>query len=415
MIITSFTGSLLYSFEFGMITISPFRIFFLLVCFIFIINYFMQKQNKRGNKYYNGINKYLKFLLFWLVYAFLSISWAVEKNYALRHFTLLFMGISIVFFIVYNIKDLKNLMILYWLFICVFIAFIPLGLWEVITGNHLDTAALSQRIFYVPISAPAATFTNQNDYATYIVLYSPFIFVWCKYYTSIYSRILSSSTIIAGLYLLIMTTSRSCYIAFGIGFIFWIIFCFRFSGVIKTLIILVAFYFIVFNKLEIISEILTNQILSLTFIDTSNEIRLNLIKNAFYFLLNSFGAGVGAGNAEYYMQYHSIYYVAWITNVHNWWIEILVNYGVLVFSGYVILYVKILLELLICYKKLEKRNEIIICEALLVGWISFFIASMASSSIMAFSQQWLYLGFILSFLNYIRFSNCNYREATCTF
>ena len=41
-----------------------------------------------------------------------------------------------------------------------------------------------------------------------------------------------------------------------------------------------------------------------------------------------------------------------------------------------------------------------ICEALLVSIIGFFVASMSSSSILAFKPQWLLFAFSLSFINY---------------
>ena len=53
----------------------------------------------------------------------------------------------------------------------------------------------------------------------------------------------------------------------------------------------------------------------------------------------------------------------------------------------------------------KNSTQKMISEGLLVGWICFFIASIAPSSILALPQQWLYFGLILSFLNYTRITN----------
>jgi len=136
--------------------------------------------------------------------------------------------------------------------------------------------------------------------------------------------------------------------------------------------------------------------------DSSLGIRLNLIKNALYFTVNSAGFGVGAGNVEYYMANYNIYPVYEVTNVHNWWAEILANYGLFILAGYFILYLSMILNLWRVYKKISNRTEKMICEGLLMGWVGFFIASGAPSSIIAFEPQWIYLGFMLAFLNYFK-------------
>ena len=132
------------------------------------------------------------------------------------------------------------------------------------------------------------------------------------------------------------------------------------------------------------------------------DVRKNLIKNGLYFTAQSAGFGVGAGNVEYYMEKYSIYPVGRTKNIHNWWVEILVNYGVFIFIGYVIMYISLFLNLWRVYRRIQTGTEKMICEALLMGLVSFFMASISSSSIIAFAPQWIFFGFALAFLNYTR-------------
>jgi len=127
---------------------------------------------------------------------------------------------------------------------------------------------------------------------------------------------------------------------------------------------------------------------------------MNLARNGLIFLYSTAGFGVGAGNAEYWMANFARYDTAGILNLHNWWLEILINYGIFVFIGYVVMYIGIILKLWHAWHKAVDRKERMIAEALLLAFIGFFFASISSSSIMAFNPQWLLFAFALAFLNW---------------
>ena len=101
-------------------------------------------------------------------------------------------------------------------------------------------------------------------------------------------------------------------------------------------------------------------------------VRINLIRNSFIFLWQHLGLGVGAGNVEYHMAHFQIYNTYGILNVHNWWVEILANYGILIFVGFVAFYLGLFAKLYKAYSKLTNTSEKMICEALLVGLVVFF-------------------------------------------
>lgn len=206
-----------------------------------------------------------------------------------------------------------------------------------------------------------------------------------------------------------MTTSRSCYLALLTGFAFWFIFILKLKPKLKMIttcaviciLLIVAIPDMIQNSMTIIGEQMSS-LSSFVSEEGDPEVRSNLIKNALYFSAQSAGFGVGAGNVEHYMEFYSIYPVGRVTNVHNWWAEILANYGIFIFAGYVIFYISIFLNLWRAYKRVIYQKEKMICEALLVGLVSFFMASISSSSIIAFPPQWIFFGFCLAFLNYLR-------------
>jgi len=89
-----------------------------------------------------------------------------------------------------------------------------------------------------------------------------------------------------------------------------------------------------------------------------------------------------------------------ILNPHNWWLEILINYGILIFFGYVAMYLRVLSQLWRAWHMSKSRSEKMITEALLIAIIGFPIASTSPSSIMAFHPQWLLFAFVFAFISY---------------
>jgi teichuronic acid biosynthesis protein TuaE len=119
-------------------------------------------------------------------------------------------------------------------------------------------------------------------------------------------------------------------------------------------------------------------------------------------LLKSLGFGVGAGNAEYYMAHYAVYDTRGILNVHNWWVEILVDYGVFIFIGYIILYYKLFVSFFKLYFRLDNGFGRAACETVLLGLAGFLFASISSSSIITLRFHWLFFAFALALLNYFR-------------
>ena len=424
-IISGFFGSAFLAADIGPFSLFPFRIFLLLLWFIFILGFFLKKG--RLNISYIKTKEYLLFLLFWLCYAFLSFGWAEDKGGAIRDITFLFIGCSLIFFTVFYLRNLKDLKWFYYIWIVVLIILIPIGFWERFTGNHLAVSGLFETTHLIKKFMPSAVFNNPNDFAAFLVLTFPFLFSFLRYNKGFFKKFFIIFLILCSLYLLLFTYSRVNYLALILELSFIFLFIFKLKSKFKALIIIalliLAVVIILPEQFSKITGLFREQISSLFYqIETASVgIRINLIKNSLLCLSKSFGFGVGTGNAEYCIENYGVYWTKDIVNVHNWWLEILTEYGIFVFGGYVIFYLGLIGAL---YKKLKTyppsprlrqasnlqhvtynrqlTTEKMICEALLVSLVGFFLASISSSSIMAFNSQWLLFAFSLAFLNYSR-------------
>jgi teichuronic acid biosynthesis protein TuaE len=125
-------------------------------------------------------------------------------------------------------------------------------------------------------------------------------------------------------------------------------------------------------------------------------VRLNLILNGLYFLYNSFGFGVGAGNIEFYMRNNAIFETFGIENMHNWWFEIITNYGIIIFMLYLMFFIRIFFKI---YMIRKTENNKIFSEAILLSLIGFIFASISPSTFIAFRPQWIIIGIAIAYIN----------------
>ncbi len=203
-----------------------------------------------------------------------------------------------------------------------------------------------------------------------------------------------------------VTGSRANLLAITLGAGFLLVFLTNIRGKFKAIIALAFLALIVFQTSELAQRMLFQAVEEISSLfaaanerDNSVSIRTNLIKNGLFFVLSTFGFGVGAGNAEHWVANHSLFSTGHIINLHNWWLEILVNYGVFVFAAYMVMYFSLVKRIWEIWRESRDKFNKMISETLLVSLVAFFFASVSSSSIMGFRTQWFLFAFALAFLN----------------
>jgi len=404
---TGFFGVALFPVDIGLFWLFPYRIFLFLLWFIFGLHILFKGEiifHQRQIKWY------LIFLCFWLGYAVLSLAWAISKEAAVKNIIFLFMGFSVIFLSTYYFRAKKDLQILYNIWLYVFGFLIIIGFWEYLTGYHLPVSGFFGETRTRFMFMPTGVFRNSNDYAAFLALSIPFGIGIIRYGRKKYLRLYGLCGALGAFYLIVATGSRANVIAvlFELFFIFMFLLNLRrkLKLVITVAICIVLLFMFLPGPLQGFFSQITgelNSVVSQTKQMTGSVgVRMNLVRNGLLFLYSTVGFGVGAGNSEYYMANFAHYNTAGILNPHNWWLEILINYGIFIFIGYVIFYIEIIRNLWKIYRRKQTREEKMICEALLVSLVGFFFSSISSSSIMAFKPQWLLFAFSLTYLNYFR-------------
>jgi len=406
-VLSGFMGPAFFSINLGLFTLFPYRVFLVLLWMFFILRILVQ------DKFFLPrfrVKSYLSFFFVWLAYAVLTLAWAKDSAAAIEDVVFLTMAISVILFTVYYARKMKDFKRLYWLWVIVFFGFILFGFYEHLAGNHLPVSKLYQTTDPRLMNVPTGVFHNQNNYAMALTLSIPFAIAFCRYKKRVLAKLFGLFLVLSACYLIVITGSRANILAVLLEVIFlWLVFLNSQDRTKYVIVVvgLVALSILVIPGLlqSFQNEILSN--LNSLVVNTkmwrgSIRIRFNLVRNGLVFLRSTWGFGVGAGNAEYWMANFGKYFTEGVLSLHNWWLENLTNYGIFIFSGYLAVYFSLLWNLWKGWRDFVSSREKMISEALMLSLVGFSVASFSPSSIMAFKPQWFLIAFGIAFINYYR-------------
>jgi hypothetical protein len=303
-------------------------------------------------KFNNTIKFGLLTYFAWIVYGLISLFWSPDPEVGLTNeIVVMTIGMSSLLFFPLLLKnEEKTLKIIRNGWIYGLALTLPIAIYEIVTMNHFSYDD-ERLIGGIGIYAPYASvfFGNYNNYCVYICLCLPML-LWGilgkekKIIKIFYLLVLGISVLI-----IFVNTNRTSMVVIFIYLLSQIRFNYR--NLVFISIILALFYFsytFLPDSLVQNIEILFNDRVNVDYTrDESGSVRMYNFIAGLGFLFDSYGLGVGAGGYEYYMG-RSHYYKG-IVNPHNFFLEIFAQYGVIIFTLFVIWLSKILIR----FKKSE--------------------------------------------------------------
>ena len=378
----------------------------LFLCAAYTFSVAETKNISRWTLHSNNNTYTILFFIFWLLYAILSLTWAADVLSWTRNFYFLLCGVIVIVyysFFVTSIDDIRKFLLLLTFFSVIHGI---IGVYEMCTGNYMFRIADIN--IYAAEHLPVSSWYNVNSFALAMLI------GLCSsigVFFSTEKKLFKYLSLCAMCFFAVMCfASRSRGIIFGVLLAVFCsgIFCRRFrkyiiiSAIALFIIALCAYLLLIFTG-EL--NFHYDSVFKLTFDrkDSSDSIRLNLIKNGLSLLIDHLFMGVSLGNIEYYMLNYQIYDTAGMVNMHNWWMEILTGSGIFVFIGYCIFYYKIIRRMIILSNKYDKRRASISFAFVVFLW-AFVIASVTESSIMGHDIVWTYFAIIIAFerVSYIK-------------
>jgi teichuronic acid biosynthesis protein TuaE len=345
----------------------------------------------------------------WLLIGYASTLWSVDKVASFRELFGVTLGLALgIGLLAQSARSgsIARTLIRGW--VIAFIATGVIGIYERITGNHLSNYLAG----LVPGSPAgrfiASVFGNSNGYAAFLVTAAPFLLWGVMTARSIYSRLFFVANLSTLLVLLLFSGSRICLLALFLqGIVVVIVIAsrwYRLAAITGSLLLVAAVLTGGAAALARVFPFLPQKLFSGTESDalaqefasssTSGGVRLNLIRDGLWMTGKTHGVGVGAGNFEANMV-KAPFPTSHMINPHNLWIEVLSQYGVVVF---ILLMAWLIFCLVVGIRLLNSRELTALAEAkplgiiIVVSVLGNLFAAMANSTYLESSTNWVFLG-----------------------
>lgn len=382
----------------GVFQLSVFRMILIVMA---VVNLY---ENGFRIRLYSGYSHRMMYL--WLVYAVYEIFWSKDIGNYFRVLYFLLEGIILTQVFTRTVKDEKNYREAFSVMRIPLSILLCLGIMEVVTGKYYfleESQTFTYRnLNYLGLHTPVVMSGNVNDYVT-LVLFAGSVFFIC--YLTDNRKVLKAidaffSLVSVGL--IVVSGSRGALLGLLLVVLYTFIFIKKARKYIISLGIIITIVFgrkllpIIYDNLSTINI----RSITSTIGNESESIRGNMIRNGFHFLKKTYFMGVGAGQFEDWMKHNSIYYTSNILNMHNWWAEILVEHGIVIFVMYVVFYYRLSRDMIIG----SKSDNIIIsniskgCGMFVFGYI---IASVSASSNFTCEWLWVFWAIAIAWQRYI--------------
>lgn len=401
---------------------------------LFLYIFWRSKHYNKANFFQENsmiVRLFFSLLLFWILYGVITLfisPWSSFSDGA-REILTLILAVMNVYIIVYFMKEDCTDVIILAIKISIAILLI-IGIFEVFTGKHLGVSRWNDpdfikqmEGFYEDGEIPkevryvaTGIFYNPNDYCAFLSIFSP-VFLLSK--NRELKRIVGNYIMLFLVFLVLLVDDAwICVVSLLLGLgaylvmtkahlIKWIMVATifitaRFSGGALIAVISECLYKLshndIFNHKVMVSEVETAV---LTQLDNMSQnqgslfLRINTyLESIREMFLQSKGLGLGAGSFGNY--FDSIAEKkGMMSNPHSLWVEILVQYGAIVFLIFIVALVIIFSRLVV--KALKEKNETYML--VIAMGVSFIFASFAPSSYLTNSYYWIPIGMALGIID----------------
>jgi teichuronic acid biosynthesis protein TuaE len=343
-------------------------------------------------------------LAVWFCWTVLSIGWAQNTVAAVRWSAFMAMMAGMAVAIGIFCASRPRAKILLWSLLGAFVLAGLVAVAEVATGMHLPTfraGSESQRLIGV-----GSLFGNQNNFATFLGLSLPFLATLPLIYRDARLRLIGIAGAVASLGFILLTGSKSGLLSAAFVLAGLIILAagdrrtrrrlFAAIGVVALAAAIVIPSLQGGGILRLDERTVTKLDFStlVTQIETgvgSGAVRASLLSDGVVLVAETNGLGVGAGNAE--SRIEEMGPVApRVPNLHNWWLEVLVNGGIAGFALYLFFYATLIGRQAAVVRTAQDplvRYMAMSGALALIGWIA---GSIGPSTAIHFAPMWIVFG-----------------------
>ena len=324
-----------------------------------------------------NLTKYSVVIFILFIYSLLSYFWVLDKYYWALYNVMLFIGFSYSVWIPMSSLEKNQLrQRLQAIIEKSLLVHLLIALFEIVSRRYFFTMNPMMISYAQMRRNPLTFFHNTNDLAFFLLM----TYLLLRIFGDSKKNRFYNFLFLPVSFVIYMTESRLVLISLIIAVLLVFVFTYFSKNFIKISIFLLSITIVFLTFL--FSDLIQN---FFQYLRLSEPIRTNLMHNGFEYLKMTKYVGVGAGNILYYLQNVRLKPTYGIFSMHNWWLEILVTYGIFCFSIYTFYYLSII------RKAINLKNKWI------VAWfVSFIFASISSSNIFTTAWVWIFLAFMFT-------------------
>jgi teichuronic acid biosynthesis protein TuaE len=350
----------------------------------------------------------------------LSLVWARNRALGLTYLFYIGIGIAIVWMSRYSMSTKENQGRVFRMVAAVFIVEMAFCLLEMTGRFRLPISPYSRYVAYfgrdvtladthaaawnVLRHVPTGFEWNPNNLATTMLIVFPFLLN----HKSRLVRIVGSASI---LFIVLSAMSRANVLAYVLVVMAYLLLRKRAWSILAVvglpgLVWLLSLLRVVRDSYVVrsVGDAMTASIAFLLsrggIVGSSGSIRYRLIANGIEALFQSAGLGVGAGNSVWVQVQRGT--VSGITSMHNFWVELLVEGGIVFFVLFVVWYVGLVISLLKCAQLTDDSDMRYYAVSCALSLIGFVVGAMSASTVIYLLPMWLLFGFSIATIENIR-------------
>lgn len=347
-----------------------------------------------GKKNFQGFTPLIKFGIFtyiiWLSYAIVSLIWSPLPIEGLNsEIIVMFIGMtSLVTFPFFTQGEERGVRFIRMAWIFGLICTMPFAIYEILTLNHFAAADEDRVLGGLGVNVPFAAvfFGNYNNFCVYISLCFPFLLWTMIEEKKILKKLFYFILALISILIVVINTSRTGMLVLAIYMVSLLKINWKGIGIAAVCAVFVLFaYRLLPLSIKESMELVFNYRVGVSYDDDqSSQVRAGVYKAGIQFVEQTNGFGLGAGGFEYAMQRSPLY--QGIENPHNFFIEIVSQYGIFVFGIFLAWLVKIILTIRRNSNFQSSVKRILYLSIILIPVIGLF-----NSSALGYTYWWMYL------------------------
>jgi len=352
--------------------------------------------------FHSYAGRFFTLLGLWLGWLALTTVWAPDKGAALRYLATFALMLILVLAVASAGGSRTRLKVLTLILGFGYLLTVSVTLLEMFFGVRLATSSL--------LNAPenkqwsvTSFFYNPNNLATFLAMCWPFFFIVFFVTRRRWLWALGIAAMGLSVLALVHTGSRSSLLTIGLETVVALIYYARHgrgsrrAGIALGLAIIAGLAYLALNTTAtgMLGQLRVNSLVQQTQEGQgSGATRMDLLRDGLTVGMQWGFAGVGPGNAEGLVK--SGPNPVGIGNLHDWWLEVLVDGGLVAFALYVTFYLGLLVALVRIARHTTDALHRYLAVGTFLALVGYILGCLGPSSAISFAPMWILFGLALA-------------------